>query len=298
MKARWLVLSGLAAMGMGAATLPCLAAGAPTITIEDDRGRTIHFETPPQRIITLMPAHTETICALGACERLVGTDRFSTWPASVQALPKLGGLEDTPLERVVQLKPDVVIAPKSGRLNGRLESLGVRVVALEPTSLKELARTIDALSRMITGDSAKGQQMLQGFEQRVQAARARIPAAYKGQSVYYEVASNPYAAGQSSFIGEILQRLDLQNIVPASMGPFPQLNPEFVIRAQPYLIMGSRNTIADMPRRAGWAHLQALKQNRTCGFTPQQGDVMVRPGPRLAEAADIVVDCLTHLPPR
>ena len=73
---------------------------------------------PPQRIVSLVPGLTESVCALGACARLVGTDRYSNWPASVAALPKLGGLDDAQVERIAALKPDLVLIAPSARARG------------------------------------------------------------------------------------------------------------------------------------------------------------------------------------
>ena len=109
------------------------AAAQPTgaLTLRDDRGVELNFAASPQRIISLLPSVTESVCALGACKRLIGTDRFSNSPPEVIALPKLGGLEDAQIERIVSLKPDVVLAAKSARVTERLESLGLKVVVLE-----------------------------------------------------------------------------------------------------------------------------------------------------------------------
>ena len=82
------------------------------------------------------------MCALGACARLVGIDRFSDWPERVQALPRLGGMEDTPVERLLALRPDVVLAPASVRAVDRLEALGLAVVTLEPKTLADTGRVI------------------------------------------------------------------------------------------------------------------------------------------------------------
>src|SRR4029079_11359358 len=83
------------------------------LALRDDRGVTVKLERSPRRIVSLLPSLTETVCALGACDRLVGTDRFSNWPDSAAALPKLGGIEDAHIERIVALKPDVVLASTS-----------------------------------------------------------------------------------------------------------------------------------------------------------------------------------------
>ena len=271
----------------------CAVVQAGTVVL-DDRGRQIELPAPAQRVVSLLPSLTETVCALGACTRLVGTDRFSNWPASVRGLPKLGGLEDTQIERIVALKPDLVLAAGSSRAIDRLEALGLRVVALEPKSLQDTERVITQVA-LALGDTPAGATLWQAMQRRIDAAAARVPAALRGQKVYLEVASSPYAAGESSFLGETLARLGMGNIVPASLGPFPKLNPEFVVRAQPDIVMATARAVAEMPARPGWAALRAVREQRQCGFASEAWDTLVRPGPRLAEGAEVLADCLVGL---
>jgi len=264
------------------------------ITVTDDRGRSVELPAAPQRVISLLPSLTETVCALQACNRLVGTDRYSNWPASVRALPKLGGLEDTQIERIVALKPELVLVPGSSRVVDRLESLGLRVVVLEPKSLQDTERVIHQVA-LALGDAGAGPALWQRMQQRIGAAAARVPLALRGQKVYFEVASSPYAAGEASFVGATLTQLGVGNIVPAALGPFPKLNPEFIVRAQPDIIVGTLRAVAEMPSRPGWAGLRALQEKRHCGFASEAWDALVRPGPRLAEAAELLADCLVSL---
>lgn len=270
----------------------CAAASA--VSIVDDRGRRIELPAPAQRVVTLLPSLTETVCALGACARLVGTDRFSNWPPSVLALPKLGGLEDTQIERIVALKPDLVLAAGSSPAIERLEALGLRVLALEPKSLLDTQRVIGKVAQAL-GEAAAGAALWQHMQARIDAAAARVPTALRGKTVYFEVASAPYAAGEVSFVGEVLARLGLGNVVPAALGPFPKLNPEFVVRAQPQIVMAAERALAEMPARPGWGTLHALREHMSCGFAPARWELLIRPGPRLAEAADIMADCLATL---
>jgi len=282
-------------MRHGLALLAVLLCGQTwAATVVDDRGRTVEIPAAPQRVVSLLPSLTETVCALQACQRLVGTDRFSDWPASVRSLPKLGGLEDTQIERLVALKPDLVLAAGSSRAIDRLEALGLRVVALEPKNLQDTERVIQQIA-LALGDAAAGTALWQRMQARIDAAAARVPASVRRQKVYFEVASSPYAAGESSFVGETLTRLGMGNVVPAALGPFPKLNPEFVVRAQPDIIMGSVRAVAEMPARPGWGVLRALRDERHCGFASGPWDALVRPGPRLAEAAELLADCLVSL---
>jgi iron complex transport system substrate-binding protein len=280
------------------ATCLLLAAGSVSAAIGllDDRGRAVELPGPALRVVTLSPSLTETVCALGACARLVGVDRYSNWPENIAGLPRLGGLEDTQIERIVALKPDVVLAASSIRAIERLESLGIRVVALEAKSLPDTQRVIQQVA-LALGDAPAGVALWQRLRTRMQAAAARVPPALRGRTVYFEAASPGYGASDGSFIGEILSQLSLANVVPASLGPFPKLNPEYVLRAQPQLVMASARALADMPSRPGWSALEALRERQTCGFAPAAWDTLVRAGPRLADGAEALADCLAALEP-
>jgi iron complex transport system substrate-binding protein len=267
---------------------------AAQITLRDDRGATLVLAAPPQRIVSLLPSFTESVCALGGCARLVGTDRFSDWPASVLVLPKLGGLDDAPIERIVALRPDVVLASASTRITGRLEALGVKVLVLESRDQADVKRTLTLLARML-GSPAEAERVWGGIERDTRAAAARVPVALRGERVYFEVDATPYAAGAGSFVGETLAQLGMANMVPAALGPFPKLNPEYLLRLQPDIVMARQTDLAQMPRRPGWAALRALREGRSCGFTHQGFELLTRSGPRLGEAASLLADCLVSI---
>ncbi len=273
---------------------PATSAAALPIVIQDDRGSTQTFAVAPQRIVSLLPSLTESLCALGGCDRLVGTDRFSNSPRSVTGLPKLGGIEDASLERIVALKPDVVLAAPSARVVDRLESLGLKVVLLESKTHADVQRSLKVLATLL-GTPGAADPLWSAIQRQVEQAAARLPDTLRGQHVYFEIDATPYAAGEGSFIGETLARLGLANVVPAALGPFPQLNPEFVVRAQPDIVMAVQRGIDEMPGRPGWARLTALRDHRVCGFSNERYEVLVRPGPRLGEAAQLLADCLLAL---
>ena len=264
------------------------------ISVRDDRGATITWPTPPQRIVSLLPSLTESVCALGGCARLVGTDRFSNAPASVIALPKLGGLEDAQIEGIVALKPDVVLAAPSARVVERLEGLGLKVLVLESRDHADVQRTLKALAQLL-GAPASADTVWAGIEQDLKDAAARVPLRLRGQRVYFEVDATPYAAGAASFIGQTLGRLGMANAIPPELGPFPKLNPEYLLRAQPDIVMAAQRSLDEMPRRPGWSALRALQRRQTCGFDAAHYELLIRPGPRMGEAAHALADCLVML---
>ena len=284
----------IASAALGLAWLLASVTAHGQVSVADDRGRSLMLAQPPQRVISLLPSLTETVCALQACGRLVGTDRHSDWPATVRTLPRLGGLEDTQIERIVALKPDLVLAAVSSRAVDRLEALGVPVLALEPQSLADTRRMVQRVA-LALGVPGQGDVLLAQIDSRIAAAAQRVPPGWRGRKLYVEVAAVPYAASEASFIGELLTLLGLGNVVPASLGPFPQLNPEFVLRAQPDVVVASARGLAGMPARPGWSTLKALQARHSCGLAPAAWDALVRPGPRLGEAADALADCVAGL---
>ncbi len=270
-----------------------IAFAATTPLVRDDRGEVVNLPRVPQRIVTLMPALAESICALGACNRLVGTDRFANWPEAVKALPKLGGMDDVSLEALVRLRPDLVLLGRSARLLPRLVALGIPVMALEPQTQAQVQHSLQRLA-VVLGLPEPDQlaaKVWQQVQDQLAQARAAMPPQGKGASIYFEAGSGGYAAGESSFIGELISALGLRNVVPAHLGPFPQLSPEWVLRNQPDLIMMGQPSLDPLQRRPGWSQLAAVQQGRVCQFTAEQGDVLVRPGPRMGEAALLMAQC-------
>ena len=166
------------------------AAWAQPIVVRDDRGIDVALAASPQRIVSLLPSLTESVCALDACARLVGVDRFSNWPTSVRALPQLGGLEDAQVERVVALKPDLVLAAPSARAIARFEELGLKVLVLESRDRADVKRTLNTLARVL-GATAQAAAVWSRIERDERLAVERVPAHWRGRRVYFEVDASP-----------------------------------------------------------------------------------------------------------
>ncbi len=282
----------VAALLLACATaLPVAAQG---VLLRDDRGVEHRFAAPPARIVSLLPSLTEAVFALGGGHRVVGVDRFSNWPAEVNRLPRLGGLDDALVEAIAQLRPDVVLASTAARALDRLDALGFTVLRLKSDSHADVQRTLGLLAQLL-GTPQAGPRAWADIERSLAAAAARVPPDLRGQRVYFEIGGGPYAAGQGSFIGQTLTALGLGNIVPAEQGPFPKLNPEFVLRAQPDIVMALQRDVAAMPSRPGWSALRALQARRQCAFDADTYEMLVRPGPRLGVSAGVLADCLQAL---
>lgn len=266
------------ALGM-ALSLPC----APLAMAET---------APPQRIVSLVPSLTEAVCMLQACDRLVGVDRHSNWPESVRHLPTLGGLDDTPLERLIALKPDLVLLPPSSRLVARLQDMGVATLALPTDSHADVQAALQAIGKRL-GCAGAATQLWDESQAQIRRAAQSISSSLRGLRVYVEVSSEPHAAGPGSFLGQTLQSLGMVNVAPATGSPFPRLNPEFIVRAQPDVIVAPQANFERMRQRPGWSELRALS-NPACALPPARWELLVRPGPRLGLAAQALADCLNR----
>ena len=175
-------LLGLAAL-FGA--VPMAFADGP-IVLHDSGQHELRFERPPQRVVTLLPSLTETVCALGECARLIATDRYSNWPASVRRLPKVGGLEDAQIEFIVSLKPDVVILAHAAQVTERLRDLGMRTFDVETWTYADIERTVTAIGALL-GVPEKAAVLNRDLERSVNAVTAAAIAQLHGRSplVYY-----------------------------------------------------------------------------------------------------------------
>ena len=272
-----------------------LGGGSPAhaLQVTDDRGVPLTFAQSPQRIVSLLPSLTESVCGLGQCQRLVGVDRYSNYPASVQALPQVGGGLDPNIEAIVALRPDVVLVSSKSRATDRLESLGLRVVALQTKTHADVRRVLQVLGALLGVPDEQGADRLwRDIDAAVSVAAQSLPADARNLRVFFEVSQGQYGAGEASFIGETLSRLGAKNVIPAKLGAFPKLSPEFIVRANPDVIMSSDASLSVMAMFPGWNNLTAVKNQRVCFFNRQDSDVLVRPGPRMAEAAQLMARCL------
>jgi iron complex transport system substrate-binding protein len=274
-------------------TLLCSLSNASPFELEDDLGTRLRFEQAPQRVVSLLPSLTETICALGHCQKLVGVDRYSNWPASVTRLVQVGGGLDPNIEAIVALRPDVVVMAGSSRGRERLQALGVRVLAFEPKTHADVQRVMGKLGILMQEPDA--QRLWRIVDAGVSAAAQSLPAAVSQQRVYIEVNRAPYAAGPGSFMGETLTRLGARNIIEPKLGPFPKINPELVVRANPDVIMVSDTEAQSLAQRPGWGSISAVRNQAVCLFAREQSEVLVRPGPRMAEGARVMADCLLKM---
>lgn len=259
-------------------------------TLKDDLGRNITLQSEPKRIVAMLPSITETLCSMGACGRLVGVDSFSNWPDAVKALPKLGSLFDASPERIVALKPDLVLVSVYGKLHEALERAGVLTFAINTESYADIFRTARLLGEVINQKST-AERLVQQIEREVYRAETLAVGSSVRPTVYLEIDPTPYSVGPDSFLGVLIGKARGQNIVPKELGLFPQISPELVVQRNPQVMVLTHPDISSLAKRPGWANLRAIRGGRVCDYSGPETDLLSRPGPRVAEALRLLIKC-------
>ena len=251
-------------------------------TVTDDLGFEVTLSAEPARVVAMIPSHTETLCAVDACDKLVGVDQFSNFPERVNTLPKLGSAFSANLEALIALEPDLVLTDEYSDLAQALKNVGIPVYAGTAQTFDEVFDKFGVLGALVNRETEAA--LLSGRVEGGVRAISERASGLEPTSVYYEIDPTPYSVGPNSFIGVLLSRAGGTNIVTEELGDFPQLDPEYVVAADPEVIIVSERDAGTLPKRSGWADIAAVEAGRVVPTTSALSDVISSPGPRLVEA--------------
>jgi iron complex transport system substrate-binding protein len=270
-----------------AATL-AVAAAQPWTAV-DDLGRVVALTAPATRIVSMVPSHTEVICALAACDRLIGRDALSDAPA-VAGLPVLGTAFAPDLEALLALEPDLVLVDEYGGLADALAALGVAAYAGTPQRLDEMRPYLAALGSLL-GLEAAAQALADDIDHGLDEVR-RAVADLPRPTVFVELDPTPYAAGPGSWIGALVTIAGGAHVLSEAMGDFPLVDPEFVVAADPQVILlldaPYGVSAADVAARPGWSALRAVRGGRVIELDEAAANALSRPGPDIVAAAWLI----------
>lgn len=264
------------------------------VSAQGDPGKAVVLSHPAQRIISLAPHATELLFAAGAGEKIVGVVEYSNFPTAARTLPRVGSSAAFDLERIVALKPDLVIAWGSGNPPGQLAQirrLGIPIFVNEPQRLEDIPVTLRRLGQL-AGTTEVATKAAQDFEQRQRVLAAR----HAGQrlvTVFYEIWNQPLmTVGGSHIITAAIALCGGQNIFSTLAQPAAGIEFEAVLRADPEVIIASgmdeeRPEWLDQWRR--WPQLRAVKQDNLFFVPP---DLLQRHTPRLLDGAERICTAL------
>ena len=279
MKGRWLAWLAL---------WPALVLAS--VSAVDDTGQAVTLAQPARRIVSLAPHATESLYAIGAGTLLVGTTDFSDWPAEARRLPRVGGYAGVSVEKVLALRPDLVVGWASGnapREIARLRALGVPVFLSEPSSLEQVASTFERLG-VLTARQAAGRREAAGFRQAVASAR-QAHAGLPVLDVFVQVSETPLlTVNGRQFLSALLEVCGGRNLFAGLPQLVPQVSPEAVLAARPQVMLVP-GPVSRLERWRRWPQIPAVATGQLHGL-PQ--DWVSRPGPRLVRGMDAVCQAL------
>ncbi len=260
----------------------------------DDRGREVALSRPAQRIVSLAPMVTELLFAAGAGDRVVGVTAFSDFPAQARRLPQVGNSVSLDYERILALRPDLVVAWGSGTNRAdieRLEGLGIAVFALEPRRLADIEAALARLARLAATPDAAG-VAARGFRRDLAALRThfhgRAPV-----SVFLQISDRPLMTlSDAHMVGEVLGLCGGRNVFGALGALAPQVGIEDVLRADPQAILVSDSLGAEAVE--GWRARRGLRAVAHGQVYPFAADVTLRQTPRIVEGARRICELLEH----
>jgi iron complex transport system substrate-binding protein len=287
-----LVLATALSAVVGLAVLPsaALLAADPAfpITLVDDEGTQVTIAAAPQRIISLSPATTETVFALGAGERLVGGTSWDDYPAEAADLPDVATFQGVTMEQVVDLEPDLVLAVGNFFTPpddvARMRELGYPVLVLYAPDVPSVLADIELIGAAIGATDAAA-DLTERMDAQLDEIAAAAAAAGSTPRTFYQIGSEPeiYAPAPDSFVADMVSLAGGEPITTSDPAVFSIPLEELVVADPEVIVVGDANygvCPADVAARPGWGDMTAVREGH---IRPVDDVPVTRPGPRLAQ---------------
>jgi iron complex transport system substrate-binding protein len=255
------------------------------ITVTDDLGNVVTIEKEPQRIISLSPANTETIFAIGQGDKLVGRTEYCNYPEEALTVASIGDYNAPNLEKIIQLEPDLILASEfvSDEIYQQLEVTGAKILVFAPASVEGIMNNI-----IMTGEVTNANDQTAIVVEKMATDRQDIieqaKTAEVQKSVFIDV-GDFFSAGQGSMLNSILENINAKNIASDSNTPWPQLTTEEIIASNPDVYISLYSTPEEVKAVPGFEAITAVKDNAIgyYAFLTPESDLVQRPGPRIVE---------------
>lgn len=264
------------------------------ITLKDATDKEVTIKEKPEKIVSIMPSNTEIAFALGIGDEIVGVSDNDNYPKEVADKEKVGGMELN-IEKIISLKPDLILAHESGMgsfdagLN-QLRDAGITVLVVnDATNFEETYESIGMIAKA-TGTKEEAEKIISDMKDKIKVIEEKAASIKDVKKVFMEISPEPeiYAAGKNTFMDEILQIINAKNAVTEE--GWPKMDQEAIISTNPDVILTTYGDYTDDPighvlSRKGWEEVNAIKNKQVVDVNP---DLVSRPGPRLVEGVEEV----------
>ena len=265
-----------------------------SVKVVDDKGRTVTLQQPAKRIVSLAPHITESLFAAGAGDKIIGAVSYSDYPEAAKKIPRVGGYSTFDLEKIISLKPDLVIAWSSGNNSKQIEKMkifGFTVFLSEPRHPQDIANTIQRFG-VLAGTSKVADKAKDIFLQHYQKLKLRYSSKRK-VNVFYQIWNKPIMTiSGHHLISDIIELCGGKNVFSDLKTLTPKISVEAVLAAKPDVIISGGMGEAHPEWMEAWKHwkqLPAVKNEQLYFVNP---DLMQRVGPRILFGADKLCEFL------
>lgn len=268
-------------------------------SLTDGFKRKVEITYPLTKIVSLAPSVSEMVCAAGICDKLIAVDAYSNYPESLEELEKVGNISgELDLETILSLEPDLILAAEISAPEQikSLEDLGIPVYQFKnPTDLDSMAAYFAEFGEVLDEEETMA-AAAEDFAARLDAVQKTLKDV-KPVRVFYEIdasdPASPWTTGAGTFIDNIITLAGGTNIAASQEGDWIQVSVEFLLESEPMAIfLADANygvTAESVEEREGWGKIAAVASG---AIYPLDSDIASRPGPRLADAAEIMAEYL------
>ncbi len=244
----------------------------------------------PERIISLTPATTEILFALGLDDKIIAVSSYCTWPARAMKKEKIGSFSNPNIEKIITLKPDLVMVTGMEQENMRslLASLGIKYISVDPKDIDELMSSIEQIG-IVTGSLPKAQAINKEISMVLEKIEIAVSetGVYRKPRIYMEIWHDPIMSpGRGSFVDDMIRRAGGINITSDIRRSYSRIDPEQIIFRNPEKIILAYMkpdiwVMENFSNRPGWRGIQAVKEKKI--YTGIDPDTILRPGPRISQ---------------
>ncbi len=266
-----------------ALVLLLLPGSAWALSVVDQTGRTLTLSAPPRRIVSLVPSVTEVLYAIGAEDLLVGVTDFCDYPPEAKRKPHVGGMLSPNLETLVTLKPDLVVATRSGNTEDtfdQLKRLGIPVYLADPTTVSEVLRLVSNLGEL-TGHRDGAAAVDKDIERRIEAVRDRVAGRPLPRVLYVLWPEPLIVPGKGALVSELIAIAGGASVTADQGQGYPRMSLEAAVgRAPEVIILASHGSKGGPAARQQWERLESMPAIKSGRLYTADGDLMHRYGPR------------------
>lgn len=258
-----------------------------SISVKDDKGNTVVLQRPAQRVVTLAPHATELVFAAGGGNRIVGTVSHSDYPPAARSIARIGDNRQIDIERLIALKPDLLVVWLHGNAERQLEplrKLGIPLFYNEPQKLADIPDVLMRLGRLL-GTEAQAEQAASDMRQKL----AWLSSQYRNKPpvrVFYQVWDRPlYTLNGTHIVSDVIRLCGGENVFAHLPLTAPNVNVEAVLLANPEVLITGDRRGQDVTGLELWKQYPALLATRRGNLFVVESDVLIRPGPRIIAGA-------------